>query len=42
MKIDKNLKMSSFCAGFDCSNFADREKDKSNHRFPSNFQEIFN
>ena len=42
MKIDKNLKMSSFSEVFDCSNLADREKDRSNHHFPSNFQEIFN
>ena len=28
--------MPSFCAVFNCSNCADREKDKSNYRFPSN------
>ena len=28
--------MPSFCAVFNCSNRADREKDKSNYRFPSN------
>ena len=27
--------MPSFCAVFNCSNRADREKDKSNYRFPS-------
>ena len=27
--------MSSFCAAFNCSNRADREKDKSNYPFPS-------
>ena len=27
--------MISFCAIFNCSNRADREKDKSNYRFPS-------
>ena len=33
-KRNKNLKMPSFCAVFNCSNRADREKDKSNYRFP--------
>ena len=32
-KRNKNLKMPSFCAVFNCSNRADREKDKSNYRF---------
>ena len=27
--------MPSYCAVFDCSNHADREKDKSNYCFPS-------
>ena len=27
--------MASFCAVFNCSNCADREKNKSNYRFPS-------
>ena len=27
--------MLSFCALFDCRNCADKEKDKSNYRFPS-------
>ena len=27
--------MQSFCAVFNCSNRADREKHKSNNRFPS-------
>ena len=27
--------MPSFCAVFNCSNCADREKDKYNYRFPS-------
>ena len=27
--------MQSFCAVFNCSNRADREKNKSNYRFPS-------
>ena len=31
---NKNLKMQSFCAVLNCSNRADREKDKSNYRFP--------
>ena len=26
--------MPSFCAAFNCSNCADRDKDKSNYRFP--------
>ena len=26
--------MPSFCAVFNCSNYANREKDKSNYRFP--------
>ena len=30
--------MPSFCAVFNCSYRADREKDKSNYGFPSNFQ----
>ena len=34
-KRNKNLKMSGFCAVFNCSNCADWEKDKSIHRFPS-------
>ena len=34
-KKNKNLKMPSFCAVFNCSNGADRKKDKSIHRFPS-------
>ena len=34
-KRNKNLKMPGFCAVFNCSNRADREKDKSIHRFPS-------
>ena len=34
-KRNKNLKLPSFCAVFNCSNRADREKDKSNYRFPS-------
>ena len=33
-KRNKNLKMPSLCAVFKCSNRADREKDKSNYRFP--------
>ena len=33
-KRDKNLKLPSFCAVFNCSNGVDREKDKSNYRFP--------
>ena len=32
-KRNKNLKLPSFCAVFNCSNRADREKDKSNYRF---------
>ena len=28
--------MPSFCAVFNCSNRADREKDKSNYHFPQN------
>ena len=31
--------MSSFCAVFNCSNRADREKNKSNYRFPSNVKD---
>ena len=27
--------MTRFCAVFNCSNRADREKNKSNYRFPS-------
>ena len=34
--------MPSFCTVFNCPYRADKEKDKSNYRFPSNFQEIFN
>ena len=34
--------MWSFCAVFNCSSRADREKVKSNYCFPSNYQEIFN
>ena len=34
-KRNKNLKMSSFCAVFNCSNRADREKGNSNYRFPT-------
>ena len=30
--------MPSFCAVFNCSNRADREKDKSYYRFPSNIR----
>ena len=33
-KRNKNLKMPSFCAVFNCSNHADREKGKSNYHFP--------
>ena len=33
-KINKNLKLPSFCAAVNCSNCANREKDKSNYRFP--------
>ena len=33
-KRNKNLKVPSFCAVFNCSNHADKEKDKSNYRFP--------
>ena len=33
-KRNKNLKMLSFCVVFNCSNRADREKDKSNYRLP--------
>ena len=29
-----NLKMPRLCAVFNCSNCADREKDKSNYHFP--------
>ena len=29
------MKMTRFCAVFNCSNRADREKNKSNYRFPS-------
>ena len=35
MKKNKHLKMPSFCAVFNCSNRADREKGKFNYRFPS-------
>ena len=31
----KNLKIPGFCAVFNCSNRADREKGKSIYRFPS-------
>ena len=31
----QNFKMLSFCAVFNYSNRADREKDKSSYRFPS-------
>ena len=30
--------MPSFCAVFNCSNLADREKDKPNYRFPQIFR----
>ena len=33
-KRNKNLKLPSFCAVFNCSNRADKEKDESNYRFP--------
>ena len=33
-KRNNNLKMPSFCAIFNRTNCADREKDKSNYRFP--------
>ena len=33
-KRNKNLKMPSFCTVFNCSNRVNREKDKSNYRFP--------
>ena len=33
-KRNKNLEMPSFCAVFNCSNCANRQKDKSNYRFP--------
>ena len=33
-KRNKSLKFPSFCAVFNCSNCVDREKDKSNYRFP--------
>ena len=33
-KRNKNLKLPSFSTIFNCSNRADREKDKSNYRFP--------
>ena len=33
--MKKNLKILSFSSVFICSNRADREKDKSIHRFPS-------
>ena len=32
-KGNKNLKMPSFCGVFNCSNWSDRKKDKSNYRF---------
>ena len=35
-KRNKNLKMPSFCAVSNCSNRADRQKDKCNYRFPQN------
>ena len=31
--------MQSFCAVFNCSNRADRKKNKSNYRFPSNVKD---
>ena len=34
-KRNKTLKLQIFCAVFDCSNRADREKNKSNYRFPT-------
>ena len=34
-KRNENLKVQSFCTVFNCSNRADREKNKSNYRFPS-------
>ena len=34
-KRNKNLKMLSFCAAFNCLNRAEKEKDKTNYRFPS-------
>ena len=34
-KRNKNLKMQSFCPAINCSNRADRGKNKSNYRFPS-------
>ena len=33
-KRNKNLKLPSFFAVFNCSNRADTEKDKSNYHFP--------
>ena len=33
-KRNKNLKMPSFCAVFNCSNRGDREKGNSNYHFP--------
>ena len=35
-KLNKNLKLPIFCAVFNYSNRADREKNKSNYCFPSN------
>ena len=40
-KINKNLKMQSLCAVFNCLNRADREKNMSNYRFPSILLTIF-
>ena len=37
-KINKNFKMPSCCAVFNCSNRADRKKDKSNYPFPPIFK----
>ena len=34
-KRNNTLKMLSFCGVFNCSNCADKDKDKSNYRFPS-------
>ena len=33
-KRKKNLKMPNFCAVYNCSNHADREKDKPDYGFP--------
>ena len=37
-KRKRNLKMPSFCAAFNCSCRCDKQKDKSNYRFPSNVE----